>query len=324
MLSRVAEGIYWMSRYLERAGNVARVLDVNFRLMLDLPTGMAVQWGAVVKTTGDYDEFSKRYKKPTFENVLQFLTFDRKNPNSILSCICAARENARSVREIISSEMWEQVNKLYLATSDAAERRLSSPEEFLGDTKLASHLFVGLTDTTMSHGEPWHFARLGRSLERADKTSRILDIKYFILLPSATDVGTPLDEIQWTAVLGSASALAMYRQRHGQVSSKRVIEFLILDREFPRAIHHCLTDADRSLHAISGTPLDSFHNVAEQRLGRLRADLDFTRVSDVIGGGLHEFIDTFQTELNTISAAIFETFFAFRRIDGTAAQSPSM
>ena len=149
MLSRVAESIYWLGRYMERAGNVARVIDVNFRIMLDLPTGMSPQWDAVVRTTGDYEKFLERYKKPQRDNVLQFLTFDAENPNSILSCVRAARENARSTREIISSEMWEQVNRFYLTVTDAARHRLDSPEEFFAETKRATHLFTGLAHNTM-------------------------------------------------------------------------------------------------------------------------------------------------------------------------------
>ncbi len=216
MLSRVAESIYWMNRNIERAGNIARFIDVNFRLMLDLPTGTSVQWDALVRITGDYAAFIERYETATRDTVIQFLSFDRENPNSILSCVKTARENARSVREIISSEMWEQVNRLYLAVSDAANRRLESPEEFFTETKLATQLYIGLAHTTMSHGQAWHFARLGRMIERADQTSRIIDVKYFILLPSVDDVGTPFDEIQWTAVLGSASALEAYRQEQSR------------------------------------------------------------------------------------------------------------
>jgi uncharacterized alpha-E superfamily protein len=320
MLSRVAESIYWMSRYFERAENVARFLDVNFRLMLDLPSGMAVQWEALVRITGDYEPFIKRYKRATRETVIQFLTFDTENTNSILSCVRAARENARSVRESISSEMWEQLNRIYFRVGDAATRHLDTPEEFFEEVRLAHHLFIGLTDTTMSHSEPWHFVRLGRALERADKTSRILDVKYFILLPSVADVGTPLDEIQWTAVLRSASALQVYRQQYGRVSPLRVVEFLVLDPEFPRAMHFCLRRADESLHAISGTPQGSFRNSAEQRLGQLRAELDFTRVSDIMRIGVHEFIDDFQIKLNGIGTAIHETFFATRPIQSLQSQ----
>lgn len=324
MLSRVAETIYWMNRYMERAGNIARVMDVNFRLMLDLPAGCSVQWDALVRTTGDYDEFMERYGAPTRENVIRFLTFDAENPNSILSCVRIARENARSVREIISSDVWEHINRFYFSVTDAAAKKLESPEEFFNETRLATNLFIGLLHTTMSHGQAWHFARLGRVLERADQTSRILDVKYFILLPSVDDVGTPLDEIQWTAVLGSASALEAYRQKHGRVASQRAVEFLVLDREFPRSVHYCLVIADRSLHAITGTPADTFHTAAERRLGQLRAEFDFTSISDIFRGGLHEYLDSFQTRLLGIGAAIHESFFALRPVQGqTQSQSQS-
>ena len=312
MLSRVAESIYWMNRYMERAGNIARVIDVNFRLMLDLPTNVNVQWDALVRTTGEYEDFLERYGAPTRENVIRFLTFDAENPSSIITCVRSARENARSVREIISSEIWEQLNRFYLAISDAAVRRLESPEEFFTETKMATHLFVGLMHATMSQGPAWHFARLGRTTERADQTSRILDVKYFILLPSVRDVGSPLDEIQWTAVLGSASALEAYRQKHGRVTANRAAEFLILDREFPRSVHYCLTAADRSLHAISGTPSDSYSNAAELKLGQLRADLDFTPIAEIMKGGLHQWLDEFQSRMITVGNVIQETFFALK------------
>src|ERR1044071_2229871 len=221
MLSRVADSIYWMGRYVERAENVARFIDVNLQLMLDSSLGqIEQQWRPLVSTTGDNEDFEKRYREATQRNVIRFLTFDAENPNSILSCIRAARENARSVREIISSEMWLQLNKFYLMVTSAAEdpHGLDSPAQFFDEVKLASHLFTGITDATMTHGEAWHFSRLARKLERADKTSRILDVKYFILLRTVEEVGTPFDDIQWAAVLRSASAFEMYRKRHGRIS----------------------------------------------------------------------------------------------------------
>ena len=201
---------------------------------------------------------------PPRSNVIQFLTFDAENPNSILSCLRAARENARSVREIISSEMWLQLNRFYLMVNSAAQESggLENPQGFYDEVKQASHLFTGITDATMTHGEAWHFSRLGRMLERADKTSRILDVKYFLLLRSADEVGTPFDDIQWAAVLRSASAFEMYRKRHGRISPRGVVDFLMLDREFPRAIRFCLLAARDSLHAISGTPLGTFRHAA--------------------------------------------------------------
>src|ERR1700761_315680 len=184
MLSRVAESVYWMSRYVERAENVARFIDVNFHLILDDPTASDQQWLPLVNTSGDHEDYFKRYGAPTQRNVMRFLACDPDNPNSIVSCLRAARENARTVREIISSEMWLYLNKFYLTinTATASDTCLDSPQELLSEIKMSSHLFSGLTDATMRHGEAWHFCQLGRMLERADKTSRILDVKYYILL----------------------------------------------------------------------------------------------------------------------------------------------
>ena len=314
MLSRVAESIYWMSRYVERAENVARFIDVNLQLMLDAPPGTGQQWEPLVATTGDHEGFTERYGHPTQQRVIHFLTFDPENPNSVVSCLRAARENARTVREIISSEMWLQLNKFFLMVNDASAGSAGGdpPPEFFSEVKLASHLFNGITDATMTHGEAWHFARLGRKLERADKTSRILDVKYFILLRSVDDIGTPFDDIQWAAVLRSASAFEMYRKRHGRLSPRAVVEFLLLDREFPRAIHYCLLSARDSLHAISGTPLGTFRHPPEKLLGQLGSELSYAAVDEIIAAGLHEYLDDLQTKVNQVGAGIKETFFAAR------------
>jgi uncharacterized alpha-E superfamily protein len=330
MLSRVADSLYWMSCYIERAENVARFIDVNVHLTLDLPrvatAGPAVeQWEPLVATTGDHELFAKRYGPATRASTIKFLAFDTENPNSILSCLRSARENARAVRQSISLEMWEQLNKFYLTMNSpvVAQRAIVAPHEVFSDIMLGSQLFLGITDTTMSHGEGWHFCRLGRMLERADKTSRILDVKYFMLLPSVAHVGTPYEDILWAAVLRSTSALEMYRKRHHQISPERVVDFLVLDREFPRAIHHSAIEAEESLRAISGTPSRTFQNPAEQRLGRLRSELDYLQVSEIIGTGLHEFLDGIQDKLNAAGQAIFESFFALRPLDGTASASTS-
>ncbi|TCV90658.1 alpha-E domain-containing protein [Sulfurirhabdus autotrophica] len=316
MLSRVANSIYWMSRYLERAENVARFIEVNLNLSLDMPSEFGEQWAPLVNITGDHAEFSKRYSEPTRENVMHFLTFDRENPNSIFSCVRNARENARSVREIISSEMWEQANRFYLLVKDAATNKAvtKNPHDFYTAVKMASHLFDGITEATMSHGEAWHFLQVGELLERADKTSRILDVKYFILLPDVSSLGTTIDNIQWAALLKSASALEMYRKHFKQINPSKVADFLILNREFPRSVHSCLDRTADSLHAITGSPLDAFSNKAEQRLGRLLGELNYTQIDEIITGGLHDFLDGLQTRLNQIDDGIFETFFALRTV----------
>jgi uncharacterized alpha-E superfamily protein len=282
--------------------------------MLDAPAGEDQQWEPLVATTGDFSDFSKRFGAPTQENVIRFLAFDAENPNSILSCLRGARENARTVREIISSEMWIQLNKFYLMVTDAAMRGdvSRSLHEFFAEVKLSSHLFNGITEATMTRGEPWHFCHLGRALERADKTSRILDVKYFILLRSAQDVGTPFDDIQWGAVLRSASAFEMYRKHFGRISPPRVVEFLLLNREFPRAIHFTLLAARDSLHAISGTPPGTFRFPPEKLLGQLCSELSYAAVDEIINSGLHEYLDDLQTKMNQVGSGIVDTFFALK------------
>ena len=314
MLSRVADSIYWMSRYIERAENVARFVDVNLNLMLDFPGSADHQWRPLVDITGDTEEFTERYGEASEAAVIRFLTFDIKNPNSILSCFRAARENARSVREIISSSMWEHLNQSYLMLTAAAGtgREVSDSHELFSAVRTASQAFTGITDTTMTHNEGWHFCRLGRQLERADKTSRILDVKYFLLLPKVDDVGTTVDDVQWAAVLRSASAFEMYHKRHGRISPTRIVEFLLLDSDFPRAIHHSLKSARESLHAITGTPTAMFRGPVEQLLGLLCSDLAYAQVDEIISNGLHEYLDGLQTKMNQVGTHIHETFFSGR------------
>ena len=311
MLSRVADSIYWMSRYVERAENVARFIDVNLNLSLDLGPEMERHWDPLIYTTGDQEAFQARYPQGTQQNVIQFMTFDAENPNSILSCLRIARENARTVRDMISSAMWEELNKFYLLVRSAQQRQvLDSPFEFFTQIKLSGYAIDGVTQSTLSHGEAWHFHRVAQMIERADKTSRILDVKYYLLLPKVTDVGTQLDTNQWAALLKSASALETYRKSHGRITPTQVAGFLILDREFPRAIRFCIAHAEQSLLAITGGAMGTFQNRAEQLLGRLRAELDYTNIAEIMETGLHDFIDRFQVQINGVGEAICETFFA--------------
>ena len=267
--------------------------------------------GALISASGDDDDFKNRYGDPSRDNVANFLLFDRKNPNSILSCVATARENARGIREVISSEMWEQLNSFYIATRDSEVDGLpKSPSEFFQFVKNSCHLFLGITVATFSQGEAWHFARLGRILERADKTSRILDVKYFTLLPNVQSVGMSIDDLQWSAILRSVSGFEMYRKRYRGVTPKRVVEYLVLDQQFPRAIMHCVQVADKSLHAISGSPENAYSNTAEKRIGQLRGELAYTDVDEIIGIGLHEFLDSIQTKLNDVGSGIRDSFIA--------------
>lgn len=317
MLSRVADSIYWMNRYIERADNVARFVDVNFHLHLDMPSVNGGMWEAPIQTTGDYDAFIERLGKPTRETALQFLAFDTLNPNSILSCLSAARENARTIREVIPSEIWEHVNTFYIMVREASHMRsfFDSPHEFLEQVKSESHLFTGISENCMPHGEAWHFARLGRFIERADKTLRILDVKTFLELPSRAEVGDAFESIQWASLLRSVSAFEAYRKRHGAIEPDRVAQFLVLDREFPRAVLYCVHAAEDSLHAISRTPEDSFSNRAEQRIGQLASELAYADIHSIATEGLHEYLDDLQKKLNKVGDAIFDTYFALNPID---------
>ena len=311
MLSRVADAIYWLNRYVERAENVARFVEVNLNLLLDTPTAIH-HWQALVTTTGDSDLFQERYGTATSDNVLHFLTFDQDYANSIVSCLDRARENAHAVRANISSEMWEQVNGVYHMVHQAASEPMSLKQRyhFYSEIRMASHLFAGVMEATMAHNEGWHFGQLGRLLERADKTARILDVKYFILLPSVQDVGSPLDNLQWVALLKSASAYEMYRKCQHRITPESVADFLILDKEFPRSIRFSIMEAEKSLHCISGTPFGNWVCESDRTLGRLRSSLDYITLDEIFEQGLHEFLDDLQIKLNNIGVAIYHDFVA--------------
>jgi len=314
VLSRSAEAVYWMSRYAERAENVARFLDVSLQVMLDIPDTRGDPWNAIVAATGDDEEFAKRYGAATRDSVVRFLTVDAGSPNSILSCLQLARENARSIREAISSEMWEQINKWYLLVRDAAANpaTIDDTHEFLAGVKEASHLFVGVTYLTMTHGEAWHFGRLGRVLERADQTSRIIDAKEALIHARPHDTGDSLGGIDLSALLRSVSALEMYRKRHGRIEHPQVIEFLMLDKWFPRSIRHCLENGHESLKLVAGTPSEAASTRPERMLGRLKAEYEYAVVEEILAAGLHDHLDRLQSKLNDVGAAIFEAFFATR------------
>ena len=322
MLSRVANSIYWMCRYIERAENVARFISVNLNLLLDMPSEKGKHWEPVVMTTGDQALFEAHYPDYDQESVIRFLTFDKTYPNAILTCLAAARENGRSIREIISSEMWEHLNNFYLELADnrSVALALEEPHRFFRIIQMRSHLFTGLLDSTMSHGEAWNFARIGMMMERADKTSRLLDVKYFMLLPQADLVNTPVDNIQWMAVLKSASAFEMFRKAHHRITPRNVADFLIFDSQFPRSIRHCVAKAQICLHRISGSPPGSAQNAAEKRLGRLASDLAYTDVDEVVAHGMHEYMDGLQSRLNEVDEAIGTTFFNLQTLIEAATQ----
>lgn len=315
MLSRVADAMYWMNRYMERAENYARFMDVNFNLSLELPPNVSEQWQPLVITTGDWALYELMYKTMSREKVIFFLGFDPKNPNSIYNCIISARENARSIRPEITRELWEQINYLYYFVREGSTKKVwtrRDPRVFFDEIKKGCQLFWGIIDAIISRSESWHFGRIGKLLERADKTSRVLDVKYHLLLPSPKDVGTPLDIIQWAALLKSVSAYDMYRKKNGKLTSEGIASFLILDKEFPRSMLRCLNHAAQSLKAISGQQ-SGYANWAEKELGSLASQLEYADIKEIINGGMHEYLDNFQIKLNNVSTAIFDCFFSLEK-----------
>jgi uncharacterized alpha-E superfamily protein len=308
MLSRVADSIFWGNRYIERAENVARFVDVSQSMSL----GGVPQWAPLVFASGDEQLFLEHYQSYDAESVLQFLLFDERNTNSILTCLIRARENARTIREILSVSLWEAINRFYLRVREAArhpEPILQNPANFLERVKRYSHEVIGVTEATMSHGEAWNFAQIGRLIERADKTSRILDVKYFILLPEVAQVGSTLDVLQWSALLESTSALHTYRKRFGRIAPRSVAEFLILDPNFPRSMKSCVTAIQASLRQITGNYSGQHSCPSEQLCEDLQLRLQRVSIHDIIQIGMHEFIDSFQQSLNAIGAAIYHGFF---------------
>ncbi len=311
MLSRVANSLYWLNRYIERAENIARIIDVNLNFILDSDISKNEQWEPLVWISGSKEYFFETYSETTKENVINFMLFDKRYPNSILNCLSMARDNAITVREIINIEMWEQINKFYMYVKKISQRKLNidTIHEFLEEIKINCHIFSGIQESTLSRGESWHFGRLGKMLERADQTSRIIDVKYFHILPSSMSVGSNYDILQWAAILKSASGFEMYTKKYKSVKPDKILEFLILDKEFPRSINFCLHRANYSLHAISSTATDTYVNKAEQSLGALNSELAFSDIGTIVKSGLHEFIDFFQLKLSRVNQDISYKYF---------------
>jgi uncharacterized alpha-E superfamily protein len=309
MLSRVANSIYWMSRYIERADNVARFIDVNTYLMLDLSLNQdQTQWYPLVATSGDDEDFNKRYAIADEKSVVKFLTFDPKNPNSIAASIAHARENARTVREVIPVELWELINELFhLTQAHSRKRAVADLQDFYAKVRYTGHYFSGLMHNTMSRDQGFLFAHLGQMLERADKTARIMDVKYFLLLPRADLVNSDYDSVQWGAVLKSVSALEMYRQQYHCVNYQDVAQFVFFSPVFPRSLVYCFERAATDLAMISR--FTDPENAATRAMARHLTRMQSIDATTVLADGLHEFIDQFQLDLNALDTAIHETFF---------------
>jgi uncharacterized alpha-E superfamily protein len=316
MLSRVANSLYWMSRYIERSDNTARIVDVNLQLLLDHrdlnDQQLAAHWLPIVQTTGDEEAFLRLHEKATGHTVTDYLMFEPKNSNSALSSVAQARENARMVRDQLTADIWEELNRLYLYLNSPQSREAweHNPFELLQQIRTASLTLQGLADNTIPHNEGWLFMQAGKLLERADMTSRILDVRYQTL-PAKGYPATisQVEALEWSAILRSCSAWDAYKKLHGaEVHPRLVAEFLLLADDFPRSVKFCVQELNQALRRISGVAEGRFCNEAEKLAGRLVAELQFGTVEEVFDRGLHLYIDDVQLKLIAIGQALFNAY----------------
>jgi uncharacterized alpha-E superfamily protein len=304
-----------MSRYVERAENATRILTVNFNALLDLPVedGEA-GWQPLVAITGDESLYHDVYNDFNARNTIEFMLWHPANPNSVMACVVNARENARSVREQISSEMWEHINRLYFSVRNLHKSDiLRGPHEFFSLIRDGSHAFQGITNATMTHGEGYSFVQLGKYIERAGQTIRILDAKYASVnkLPE----GSPETSLQLIAMLKSCSAFEAFRKAHAShLLAWRVAEFLLLNPLFPRAVRFCLEHCVEAVNAISASgtkTVDTQAGTLPQRLfGRLYSDLEYLDIRDVIDQSMHDYLEQCLDRISQAGDAVTRTFFS--------------
>ena len=311
MLSRVADSLYWINRYVERAENLSRFVEVSEAMALDCPPGSAEPWQPLIDASGDRDLFDQLYPSGGGpDQVVEFLVKAEDNPSSIVNCIALARENARQIRDVITTEMWEQINDLYWTLLESDSFWHQPPQEQLREIRRGCQLFYGITDATLSRDLSWQFSRLGRLIERADKTTRILDVKYFLLLPSPEEVGGVLDELQWISLLRSAGAYQMFRQsQQGVITPRAVAAFLLLNRNFPRSVRYCLERIDETLQVVAAGAAAGKPDPLECLSGLTRARWSYTGIDELVTGGLHESIDALQQDLNNLHELIHARYF---------------
>jgi uncharacterized alpha-E superfamily protein len=316
MLSRVAEHIYWMARYVERAENIARLMNVNSHLLLDLPKRMRLGWEPIIDILGCRELFFTLHDTPDERRVLRFVISDLNNPGSILSTLRLARENARTIRDIIPREAWEQVNDLYQQASKNSQGGLSPRKryDYLRSIIVGSQTLTGMLAGAMTHDEGYEFLRLGRNLERADMTTRIIDVRSATLLPdvgeadpTAVETNQPFENIQWMSVLKSLTAYQMYR-RAVQVRVRRpdVLRFLLQERRFPRAFYHTVCEAETCLENLP-------HNDKPRKaVTRVKNKVIRAKPESLSQIELHEFIDQLQLGLAKAHDAIAAGYFRVR------------
>jgi uncharacterized alpha-E superfamily protein len=315
MLSRVADALFWMSRYLERAEHVARLLDVCFHLELDLSGLLSrpheLHWTSLAVILQQIVPPSRSSRFSPQAAMTYWLTFDQENPSSILSCVSRARANARSIRGTISSEMWRELNKLYLQLMgpELRARAEESPHELYQAIECASALFQGVCDATLTHDEGWQFIQLGKYLERADKTLRILDVQYHLLLELTDPLDLPLSNLQWARVLRSCRAYEAYQRLYvGRVDPERVVEFLLLHLHFPHSVRFCLEAAAAALEVIEEPASGRQPSRARRILGRILSTLEYGEVEEILQGELHTFLGGILEQCTQVSRAVQEQF----------------
>lgn len=305
MLSRVAHDIYWLARYIERAENTARVVTVNANLLLDLPKGIAPGWRPLVDITGANALFEEHYKDYGERQVVRFLLGDERHSGSIMAAFAAARENCRTIRDIVPREAWEQINGLYLFAGEQLQKGMTKTgrHAYLRALISGCQTIAGLLDGTMLHDQGYEFLRLGRFLERADMTTRIADVRSASLLPDAEEL-RPYDTIQWVSVLKSMTAYQMYR-RSEQIRVQRapVLRFIFQSPLFPRSVRYCIEHARISLERL---PRNEAALRVTGRLARALDGAELTRLSQV---ELHAFVDDLQLGIGELHTEVAATWF---------------
>jgi uncharacterized alpha-E superfamily protein len=329
MLARTVENVYWLSRYLERAENTARIIGVNTNLLLDLPGGIAPGWLPLVDISGNRAQFDAQFEdskgtKGEERDVVQFLIADKENPGSICSSLHAARDNARTLREILPTEAWELLNQFFADFTKDLPTGINKRArfEFLKRIVVALQTIAGMLDGTMNRNDAYTFLVLGRNLERADMTSRIVDVRSAQLLPAETPELRPFETVQWMSVLKSLSGYQMYRLKmRTRVKRTDVLQFLLRDDEFPRSCQYCLTQIERSLK-----PLPRCDSVLEV-LETAALFIERAPLATLDQPGLHELIDKIQLRISDVHDGIASNYFPSRdasgiqRMVGLAAQS---
>ncbi len=312
LLARYADCIFWLARYVERAENLARILDVHETFSRDSRGGQ--NWRSIVQLNSDQERFFASHNAAAAHSVVNFYVIDGDNPTSIVSTIRYARENARTLRPLISTEMWVQLNVFYnrlaeLSAEDLAPGNLAA---LFAMIKEACQTHTGITEGTFFRDQGWYFYQIGRYIERADQTTRLLDIKYHLLLPSLSDVGSPVDVSQWNALLRSAAGYHAYRRLHAaSTTPARVAGFMLLNNAFPRSVHHCVREVGRLLGEVKSHHGLRDGNDAAEELDRLQAVLGTFEISAILRSGLHEFLDSIQRQLMAVTRELSIAFFGY-------------